>query len=91
MQLKVKSNKDHFAEGKMKLIFLQNPESLTSAFNYFNVFSLHIICILSLCQMADCGGLPQVVQVSLVPSLVHIKHLHPYCYIYKCMQNVIWK
>ncbi len=49
MQLKVKSNKDHFAEGKMKLIFLQNPKYLTSAFNYFSVFlTSHYLYSLSL-------------------------------------------
>uniref|UniRef100_A0A673HU71 Protein NDRG2 n=1 Tax=Sinocyclocheilus rhinocerous TaxID=307959 RepID=A0A673HU71_9TELE len=42
----------------------------------------------TLLKMADCGGLPQIVQVSLVPSLFldiehHIKHLHPYCYLYQ--------
>uniref|UniRef100_A0A8C2BMY5 Ndrg family member 3a n=1 Tax=Cyprinus carpio TaxID=7962 RepID=A0A8C2BMY5_CYPCA len=46
----------------------------------------------TLLKMADCGGLPQVVQVSLVPSLFiehHMKHLRPYCYLYQRMHNVI--
>jgi len=46
--------------------------------------------------MADCGGLPQVVQVS--PDLLildiehHIKHLRPCCYLHQCssVHNVIW-
>lgn len=54
MQLQVKSNKDHAVKGENDLF-----NDYTCLFLIIQI----ILCIFP--QMADCGGLPQVVQVSV--------------------------
>lgn len=58
MQLQVKSNKDHAVKGENDLFNDYACLFLTIQINP-NV----ILCVFP--QMADCGGLPQVVQVSV--------------------------